>query len=166
MLLIAVLDALIMRTYHKHCYRQTMRKTLNMSTKDVSRAVVAKQIFLKSSNRKFLWCDSTQIACPRIFMTNPQILHFQNTALVWLKTVLKVIFLKHFFVLYKFELEIVWFFFVRRKGRYLRTSGSFKPKKRLESANRKSANIGVTLLDGRYNIWNVNVRTHIIAMVC
>jgi hypothetical protein len=33
MLLIAVIDALIMRMYHEHCYRQTMRKTLTMLEK-------------------------------------------------------------------------------------------------------------------------------------
>jgi hypothetical protein len=86
---------------------------------------------------------SPQITDPHIhgLILPSQIRKFlQNTALLCLKTVLKIVFKKSFFIMYKFKMITCYTVFARRKSMYLRTCGSFKQiTNKIGSANRKSA---------------------------
>ncbi len=152
MLLIAVIDALIMRTYHEHCYRQTMRKTSNMFDKGCVQSRGGQANIFKVLKSQFLWCHRAQITCPRIFMTYPQICKYCILKILHnsvSKQSSQLSFLNIFLFCTNLNQKL-HDFFVRRKGRYLRTSGSFKPKKAWvrKSQIRKHRDS----LDGRFNI--------------
>jgi hypothetical protein len=83
----------------------------------------------KSKIRKFLW-----------FILRSQTRKFlRNTAQLCLKIVIKVVFVKVFYV--KIWIRALYAIFVRRNSMYLRTCGSFKfaNHKKIGFANRKSA---------------------------